>query len=202
MWFYHLNTKNWTMIVIIIVSCSEYSFQWWFWMVATGIALSCAFSCKWVGLFVILWAGITTAMELWDILGNLELSLVGFSTEIMIIGQIRNMVTCYCSWLASLVLILEHNIVFTCTRGSLVNNNSYTNRTPYFDLEYNTNILAGEKSSSPSIWKQKHYKRGPTSIVSVVEISTSLCMQLIQPKCFSLFIVLFYNYVYCNVYCQ
>ena len=35
-------------------------------------------SCKWVGLFVILWAGITTVMNLWDILGDLTLSLVGY----------------------------------------------------------------------------------------------------------------------------
>lgn len=34
------------------------------------------FSCKWVGLFVILWAGITTVMNLWDLLGDLSLSLV------------------------------------------------------------------------------------------------------------------------------
>ena len=34
------------------------------------------FSCKWVGLFVILWAGITTVLNLWDLLGDLSLSLV------------------------------------------------------------------------------------------------------------------------------
>lgn len=33
-------------------------------------------SCKWVGLFVILWAGITTVLNLWDLLGDLSLSLV------------------------------------------------------------------------------------------------------------------------------
>lgn len=44
-------------------------------MTASGVSLSCAFSCKWVGLFVILWAGITTVLNLWDLLGDLSLSL-------------------------------------------------------------------------------------------------------------------------------
>lgn len=52
-----------------------YSVEWWAWMAASGVSLSCAFSCKWVGLFVILWAGITTVMNLWDLLGDLSLSL-------------------------------------------------------------------------------------------------------------------------------
>lgn len=38
------------------------------------------FSCKWVGLFVILWAGITTVLNLWDLLGDLTLSLVSSAT--------------------------------------------------------------------------------------------------------------------------
>ena len=38
------------------------------------------FSCKWVGLFVILWAGITTVLNLWDLLGDLSLSLVSSAT--------------------------------------------------------------------------------------------------------------------------
>ena len=33
-------------------------------------------SVKWVGLFVILFAGLTTVQDLWDILGDLSNSLV------------------------------------------------------------------------------------------------------------------------------
>ncbi|KXJ13379.1 protein O-mannosyl-transferase 2 isoform X2 [Exaiptasia diaphana] len=79
---------------------NSYSFKWWFWMIATGIALSCAFSCKWVGLFVILWAGITTVMELWEILGNLELSLidVGKHFAARVFGLIIVPVMVYLFW--------------------------------------------------------------------------------------------------------
>ena len=34
------------------------------------------FSCKWVGLFVILWAGLATIADLWNMLGDLGVSLV------------------------------------------------------------------------------------------------------------------------------
>ena len=37
---------------------------------------NCWFSVKWVGLFVILFAGFTTIQDLWDIFGDLSLSLV------------------------------------------------------------------------------------------------------------------------------
>ncbi|XP_031568277.1 protein O-mannosyl-transferase 2-like isoform X2 [Actinia tenebrosa] len=79
-----------------------YTIQWWIWMFATGISLSCAFSCKWVGLFVILWAGLTTAMELWEILGNLEISLFDVGKHLMarVLGLIVVPITIYLFWFA------------------------------------------------------------------------------------------------------
>ncbi|KAJ7356079.1 hypothetical protein OS493_027005 [Desmophyllum pertusum] len=62
---------------------SPYSVEWWAWMSASGVSLSCAFSCKWVGLFVILWAGISTVMNLWDLLGDLSLSLYEIGKQFM-----------------------------------------------------------------------------------------------------------------------
>ncbi|XP_066923151.1 protein O-mannosyl-transferase 2-like isoform X1 [Clytia hemisphaerica] len=53
-----------------------FSFDWWGWMFVTGYFLACTFSVKWVGLFVILFAGMTTVQDLWDILGDLSNSLV------------------------------------------------------------------------------------------------------------------------------
>ena len=57
------------------------------------------FSCKWVGLFVILWAGITTVMDLWELLGNLSLSLVSNRLLLLILfapypGQIMIIESC------------------------------------------------------------------------------------------------------------
>lgn len=35
-------------------------------------------SVKWVGLFVIVLVGVTTIKDLWDLMGDLELSMVSF----------------------------------------------------------------------------------------------------------------------------
>lgn len=46
--------------------------NWWFWLSVTGAMLGCAFSVKFVGLFVILLVGANTVEQLWDILGDLS----------------------------------------------------------------------------------------------------------------------------------
>ena len=48
--------------------------EWWLWMAACGVSLGLTLSVKWVGLFVILFVGATTVMDLWDLLGDLKLS--------------------------------------------------------------------------------------------------------------------------------
>lgn len=53
-----------------------FCFDWWGWMICTGYFLACTFSVKWVGLFVILFAGFTTIQDLWDLLGDLSLPIL------------------------------------------------------------------------------------------------------------------------------
>ncbi|XP_022241341.1 protein O-mannosyl-transferase 2-like [Limulus polyphemus] len=53
-----------------------FSFSWWFWLAWTGVFLACSISVKFVGLFVILLVGIHTVVDLWELLGNLDLSMV------------------------------------------------------------------------------------------------------------------------------
>ncbi|XP_033634905.1 protein O-mannosyl-transferase 2-like isoform X1 [Asterias rubens] len=55
-------------------SSTPFKLAWWLWMAATGISLACAFSVKFVGLFVILLAGVMTMKDLWRLLGDLSLS--------------------------------------------------------------------------------------------------------------------------------
>jgi dolichyl-phosphate-mannose-protein mannosyltransferase len=49
-----------------------YAFKplWWFWLVATGVALGATVSVKWVGLFTIAWIGSLTLVQLWVLLGD------------------------------------------------------------------------------------------------------------------------------------
>ncbi|NWR54191.1 POMT2 transferase, partial [Bucorvus abyssinicus] len=59
-------------------SCADrpFSASWWFWLSLTGVNLAGAMGVKFVGLFVVLLVGLNTIYDLWDLLGNLSLSLV------------------------------------------------------------------------------------------------------------------------------
>ncbi|CAG0886592.1 unnamed protein product [Darwinula stevensoni] len=49
-----------------------FSLSWWTWLFLLGTFLASAFSVKFVGLFIILYAGVRTVWDLWVILGDLE----------------------------------------------------------------------------------------------------------------------------------
>lgn len=57
-------------------SNKEFSFLWWFWLIFTGTMLSCCISVKFVGLFIVLWVGIRTVADLWNMLGDLTRPVV------------------------------------------------------------------------------------------------------------------------------
>ncbi|XP_014662971.1 PREDICTED: protein O-mannosyl-transferase 2-like [Priapulus caudatus] len=49
-----------------------YTAPWWFWLTSTGASLACSVGVKFVGLFVVIFIGISTVADLWDILGDLR----------------------------------------------------------------------------------------------------------------------------------
>ncbi|CAH1263588.1 POMT2 [Branchiostoma lanceolatum] len=53
-----------------------FSMWWWVWMCGAGCFIALAFSVKFVGLFIILWVGLKTVSDLWDLLGDLTLPLM------------------------------------------------------------------------------------------------------------------------------
>ncbi|KAM6358796.1 protein O-mannosyl-transferase 2 isoform 3-T8 [Alca torda] len=59
-------------------SCADrpFSASWWFWLSLTGVNLAGAMGVKFVGLFVVLLVGLNTIYDLWDLLGDLSVSLV------------------------------------------------------------------------------------------------------------------------------
>ncbi|XP_050008450.1 protein O-mannosyl-transferase 2 [Alexandromys fortis] len=59
-------------------SCADrpFSAPWWFWLSLTGISLAGALGVKFVGLFIILQVGLNTISDLWQLFGDLSLSLV------------------------------------------------------------------------------------------------------------------------------
>lgn len=54
---------------------NPFKLKWWFWLVWTGVFLACAISVKFVGLFVVLLVGFFTCMDLWNLLGDLQLPI-------------------------------------------------------------------------------------------------------------------------------
>ncbi|NWU66502.1 POMT2 transferase, partial [Pterocles burchelli] len=74
--------------VLSMVKCnscanSPFSASWWFWLSLTGVNLAGAMGVKFVGLFVVLLVGLNTIYDLWDLLGNLSLSLVVFGKHLL-----------------------------------------------------------------------------------------------------------------------
>ncbi|KAJ1718023.1 Dolichyl-phosphate-mannose--protein mannosyltransferase 1, partial [Coemansia biformis] len=51
-----------------------FSRAWWAWLAATGAAMGCAASCKWVGLFLFPALGLSAAKDLWDKIADRALS--------------------------------------------------------------------------------------------------------------------------------
>ncbi|NXE33224.1 POMT2 transferase, partial [Ptilorrhoa leucosticta] len=74
--------------VLSMVKCNNcadrpFSASWWFWLSLTGVNLAGAMGVKFVGLFVVLLVGLNTIYDLWDLLGNLSLSLVVFGKHLL-----------------------------------------------------------------------------------------------------------------------
>ncbi|GFR20139.1 protein O-mannosyl-transferase 2 [Trichonephila clavata] len=57
-------------------SYRAFSLTWWFWLSWTGIFIAFSVSVKFVGIFVVALIGLYTLKDLWDILGNLNISMV------------------------------------------------------------------------------------------------------------------------------
>ncbi|KAI7907634.1 Dolichyl-phosphate-mannose-protein mannosyltransferase-domain-containing protein [Cokeromyces recurvatus] len=52
-----------------------FSRSWWTWLLVTGISLGCTLSSKWVGLLTAASIGLSTAEQLWKLLGNTQVSM-------------------------------------------------------------------------------------------------------------------------------
>lgn len=61
-------------------STSEQPFttSWWVWLTFTGISIACAFSVKFVGLFIVALVGLRTAYDIWIIYSDLTKPLTYF----------------------------------------------------------------------------------------------------------------------------
>lgn len=49
--------------------------RWWSWLALTGLSLGATLSIKWVGLFTVATIGLATILQLWELLGDLKISM-------------------------------------------------------------------------------------------------------------------------------
>ena len=47
---------------------SEFTFDWWAWMLATGVFMACTWSSKINGILTVVAIGIAVMVDLWDLL--------------------------------------------------------------------------------------------------------------------------------------
>ena len=69
---FFISGATYCMAKFMNLSADEFKPKWWFWLSLTGAFIGCAFSVKFVGLFVILLVGVNTIAQLWTILGDLS----------------------------------------------------------------------------------------------------------------------------------
>merc|ERR1719509_280917 len=73
---FFISGSVWTMAEFRSVASHPFTRAWWFWLASTGAMLGGAISVKFVGLFVVLYVGIFTIMQLWDILGDMTKPII------------------------------------------------------------------------------------------------------------------------------
>lgn len=61
---------------LLLNNYREFSNNWWFWLLMTGITMTCCVGVKFVGLFQVFYIGLMNIADLWFILGKLSKPIV------------------------------------------------------------------------------------------------------------------------------
>jgi dolichyl-phosphate-mannose-protein mannosyltransferase len=118
---------------------SHFSPVWWLSMATTGFFLACAISVKFVGLFVILLAGLNTVYDLWGLLGDLSLTMVDlaqhFAARVLCLILLPAVV--YLSFFAVHFSILNRSgngdaFFSSAFQSQLIGNELYNNSVPEY----------------------------------------------------------------------
>ena len=79
--------------------CKQFTISWWVFLFLTGISLGLNISTKLSGGFTFIWVGILTIVQLWEILGDLNISIGQWIFHVIsrIFALIMIPLTIYCS---------------------------------------------------------------------------------------------------------
>ncbi|XP_036398526.1 protein O-mannosyl-transferase 2 [Megalops cyprinoides] len=123
-----------------------FSAPWWLWLLLTGTSLAGALGVKFVGLFVILLVGLNTVLDLWRLLGDLELSLFEFGKHLLarVFGLILLPLSLYIMIFAVHFVVLNKSgpgdgFFSSAFQSRLVGNNLYNASMPEY-LAYGSTI--------------------------------------------------------------
>jgi dolichyl-phosphate-mannose-protein mannosyltransferase len=54
--------------VVLIVSSSSFTYDWWGWLIATGVFMACTWGSKVNGILTVFTIGVAVVIDLWDLL--------------------------------------------------------------------------------------------------------------------------------------
>lgn len=77
----------------------QFTKSWWIYLISTGVCLGLNISTKLSGGFNYIWVGILTIVQLWEILGDLKVSIIQWILHVVsrIVSLIMIPLTIYCS---------------------------------------------------------------------------------------------------------
>lgn len=144
----------------------QFSVGWHGWLMATGVMMGCAASCKWVGLFLFPVIGLSTVCDLWDKIADRRLTPLRWCQHFLVRALALLLVpfAVYVFWFQVHFSILQRDgpgsIMFTTEfqtslRGGL---NVTANRDIYYGSEIrmrSTNALGGYLHSHAHYWQHE-----------------------------------------------
>lgn len=69
------------------VCVSEFTTEWWVWLILTGIFMACAWGSKVNGILTVVCIGCAVLVDLWDILDHRNgTTMVGYFTSVRHVG--------------------------------------------------------------------------------------------------------------------
>merc|ERR1711981_573252 len=156
-----------------------FSRQWWVWLSLTGVMLVCTMSVKFVGLFIVLYVGAFTAVDLWNILGNLTMSFQMFVRHLLarVLCLIVVPIAMYIAFFYVHFLLLSKSGPgdghFTALFQSTLEGNVFHNRDIHQEVAFGSVISLKASTNLPCGYLHSHREFYPKGVGAHQQMVTS-----------------------------
>ncbi|XP_059156295.1 protein O-mannosyl-transferase 2-like isoform X2 [Physella acuta] len=166
---FFIMSATYSCLMFLTYKSSPFTLLWWLWMCVTGVCLACAIGVKFVGLFVIVLVGYTTATELWGLLSDLSISMVTLCHHVIarVIGLIILPLVVYSLFFALHFRVLDHSgngdgFFSSGFQSQLIGNRLYNVSMPQY-VAYGSEITLKQRRtggaylhSHPHLYPEEH----------------------------------------------